>query len=268
MGVRLILFSPRNFSIRLYDGLKGEGVDVSALAGYLLATFGLDVSMKDDFWSSHLDRKESLALELANIRVLSSTENELNDDPLEAEIDFEKRRLERPSIKSGGIFYDATRLMSLYWEMIPKEGRKSNVCHLILTRELFGTWDKDDLRWHARTLMLGYPCLVSTSGIVEAPAKPPEFYQMMNAGEDIASLKEKMGGLFIDYGDKRMTEVLKGYCAQAVFYAMTRQAFCDDPGCRLFNAHWQVEMIYAQIGGPYEFCEKHAGMIRKLKAAT
>lgn len=246
--------------------MKGEGVDVSVLAGYLLTTFGAEVSMKDDFWATHLDKKESLALELASIRVLNSSKNELNDEPLEAEIDFEKRRLERPSVKSGGIFYDATRLVSLYWRLIPEESRRNNVCHLILTRELFGTWDKDDLRWHARAVMLGYPCLVSTAGVVEAPAKPTEFYQMRNAGVDIASLKEQMGELFIDYGDERMTEVLKGYCAQAVFYSMTRHAFCDDPGCRLFNAHWQIELIYAQIGGPYEFCEKHTNMIKKLKA--
>ncbi|TET45173.1 hypothetical protein E3J62_08195 [candidate division TA06 bacterium] len=224
--------------------------------------------MKDEFWSTHLDKKENLALELATIRVLHPTKNELNDDPLEAEIDFEKRRLERASIKSGGIFYDATRLVSLYWRLIPKEGRRSNVCHLILTRELFGTWDRDDLRWHARAVMLGYPCLVSATGLVEAPAKPSEYYQRRNAGVDVASLKEEMGEHFIDYGDERMIEVLKGYCAQAVFYSMTRQAFCDDPGCRLFNAHWQVELIYAQIGGPYEFCEKHTRMIEKLKAGT
>jgi hypothetical protein len=35
-----------------------------------------------------------------------------------------------------------------------------------------------------------------------------------------------------------------------------REAFCDDPRCRLFNAHWQRELLGAQLGGQ-DFCGRH-----------
>ena len=43
---------------------------------------------------------------------------------------------------------------------------------------------------------------------------------------------------------------------QAVFFAITGNAFCDDPCCRLFNAHWQAEMLAAQLEGP-DYCASH-----------
>jgi hypothetical protein len=47
---------------------------------------------------------------------------------------------------------------------------------------------------------------------------------------------------------------------QAVFYALTGDPFCDDPCCRLFNAHWQREMLAAQLSRP-DFCRRHEKMI-------
>jgi hypothetical protein len=52
--------------------------------------------------------------------------------------------------------------------------------------------------------------------------------------------------------------VLKGYVLQAVFYQATGEAFCDDPDCRLFNAHWQEEVLRAQRDVPYDLCPRHA----------
>jgi hypothetical protein len=133
---------------------------------------------------------------------------------------------------------------------------------------LFGTFDKDDLRYHARVIICGYPSIISTTGVVEAPAKPREFYiekQLIGIGDDLAieRLKQRFKGRFIDYNDKRLSEVMKGYVMQAVFYHVFHEAFCKDKRCRLYNAHWQEEVINAQLTKP-EFCEKHEKMLAKI----
>ncbi|MBI3600867.1 MAG: hypothetical protein HY097_09560, partial [Nitrospinae bacterium] len=69
---------------------------------------------------------------------------------------------------------------------------------------------------------------------------------------------------FIEYDDQRMTEVCKGYAAQALFYHIAGEPFCQDKGCRLFNAHWQEELIYSQLESPYEFCKIHTDMLKRL----
>jgi len=249
----------------LHDSTRDEVTRPGELAEYLSETFNIPTRVAGDFWTTHPNDPAGLSRELASIRVIDPSVNELNPEPMLPEIDFEMRRLSDPSLKSSGTLYDATNLMGLYWDHLPPGERSEDLCHIVLTRELFGTWDGGDLRWHARSIVLGYPSLVSTTGLVEGPAKSTQFYLMLRAGVDPGSLREEMLEDMIDYGDDRTTEILKGYCAQAVYYFVTGEAFCDDVGCRLHNAHWQRDMIYAQIKSPYEFCEVHRKRLDELR---
>jgi hypothetical protein len=81
---------------------------------------------------------------------------------------------------------------------------------------------------------------------------------------DAALAKREMHREIIDYEDERMTDVLKGLCAQTLYHHLTGEGFCSDAGCRLYNAHWQEEMIYAQIDSPYEFCDRHTTALAEL----
>ena len=72
--------------------------------------------------------------------------------------------------------------------------------------------------------------------------------------EEIA---RNLAGDFITADDSRMTEILKGYVMQAVAYRETGEPFCADGLCRLYNAHWQSEVLLAQLGGDYEYCAEH-----------
>jgi hypothetical protein len=107
---------------------------------------------------------------------------------------------------------------------------------------------------------------------VEAPAKPREFYFLRKAlvasgmARDLVEeeLKSKFRGRYIDYDDSRMTDIVKGYLMQAFFYHTTFEPFCDDKNCRLFNAHWQEDMIHAQLEGE-DFCERHEGILEEIK---
>jgi hypothetical protein len=44
---------------------------------------------------------------------------------------------------------------------------------------------------------------------------------------------------------------------------LTGEAFCDDPACRLFNAHWQEEMLRAQLADNY--CGRHRAWLREIR---
>ncbi|MEE9365582.1 MAG: DUF6775 family putative metallopeptidase, partial [Dehalococcoidales bacterium] len=113
------------------------------------------------------------------------------------------------------------------------------------------------------------PSVISTTGIIEAPAKPREYYllkqQYERLGKAPDELKERYRGRFIDYGDERLTEVAKGYAMQAVFYSLVGEPFCEDKGCRLYNAHWQEDLIFAQLESGYEFCPRHAELLGKAR---
>jgi hypothetical protein len=104
--------------------------------------------------------------------------------------------------------------------------------------------------------------------VVEAPAKPREYYllkqQYQMLGKDLLELKDGFRGRFIDYDDERLNEVMKGYAMQAVFYSLIGDPFCEDKGCRLYNAHWQEELIFAHIGSEYEFCQRHTKLIEDM----
>ncbi len=81
---------------------------------------------------------------------------------------------------------------------------------------------------------------------------------------DLLELKERFKGRFIDSEDERRTEVVKGYAMQGVFYRLVGNPFCEDKGCRLYNAHWQEELIFAQLGSGYEFCGQHEKILDDL----
>ncbi|MEK6715353.1 MAG: DUF6775 family putative metallopeptidase [Candidatus Omnitrophota bacterium] len=144
---------------------------------------------------------------------------------------------------------------------------------IIITVRLFGTFDNIDRRMHLRSAFFSYPSVISLSGVVEAPAKPREYYLAKEslAGSGFweleeAQLKQKLKGRFIDYEDKRLIEVVKGLAAQAMFFYLTGEPFCRAKKCRLYNAHWQEELIYSQVKNR-KFCARHSKMVGKLLLA-
>ena len=141
--------------------------------------------------------------------------------------------------------------------------------HVIFTGVLACTLDEGDHRYHARTLVGANPFLVSLQGIVEGPARPRGYYAERLAGlyaaamaggraPDAGDVPAKDAGKY-DYvtrGDCRMPDVARGYLLQAVAYFETGEAFCQDDACRMYNAHWQSEVIRTQVSSP-RLCARH-----------
>lgn len=149
--------------------------------------------------------------------------------------------------------------------MISQELKDGDSVHIIFTDLLACTFSEDDWRYHARAVICGTPSIISTTGIVEAPAKPREFY-MPPFGQkaDFNSRRIKLAGRFIDYGDKRMTEVVVGYVLQSLFFFATGgEPFCESDSCRLYNAHWQEDLICTQVENPM-LCLKHRSLANKF----
>ncbi len=184
---------------------------------------------------------------------------------LQAEIDYEERRIRSPKWRVFGILYEGVMYQEIISDLIFRSQLDLNHCFILLTNQLFGTWDREDRRYHARVSLYGFPHLISISGVVEAPAKPKEFYLKKQMGVPLELVKKEYEGRFLDHGDSRMTEVLKGYVMQALFFHLIGNPFCEDPDCRLFNSHWQEEVIHSQLDGQYEFCPRHEAILKELR---
>lgn len=215
-------------------------------------------------------KTDEVAERFARIKVRDPNERPGTFRPLYGEIEYERRRLNDPSMRGFGILYDGVGLLMAYSDLLPDEEARVDHLHVVFTDQLFGTWDPDDLRYHVRVNLCGYPSMISTTGIIEGPAKPREYYLLKRSYEAMGissslamELKERFRGRFIDYDDARLTDAMKGYVMQCLFFHTTGQPFCDDPECRLYNAHWQEELIRAQFG-EVEFCEKHREILERM----
>jgi hypothetical protein len=159
--------------------------------------------------------------------------------------------------------------MKLYQRLIGTIHAIPEEVLIVLTDRLIMTWSDDDLRFHARVAVFGFPSIVSTSGIVEAPAKPREYYlakqalSIQGVGDVEPILARQFEGRYVEPDDDRTKQILRGYLLQCLFYAYNIKPFCKDKDCALFNAHWQEEMIHAQVESG-KLCAKHEALLDKI----
>lgn len=249
--------------ILLYEDPSSRTVDLGELGSFLEGVTHAAVQTRPDFFSHHpVPELEALATRLARTKVRSLEGVGEEVEPLLGEVTFEVAQLRDPRKGRPGILYDGFALQEVLRTLLPPEERSLRTLHLVFTSRLLGTLDAADRRYHARVILCGYPSVISTSGLVEGPAKPREFYltkrgySVLGMAPPTEALKAGLEGRFLDYDDERTTEVLKGYTLQAYFYHVTGDPFCTNPECRLFNAHWQEEMIHAQLASG-TLCEEH-----------
>jgi hypothetical protein len=162
--------------------------------------------------------------------------------------------------------YDGFVMQRMFAEMIPTAEISLAHIHIIFTSLLTCTFSEDNWRYHGRALICGTPSIVSTTGIVEALAKPREFYIPQldgTAAEGIGSLKKKFAGRFIDYDDDRITAASINYALQAIFFFISGgEPFCNNKDCRLYNTHWQEDLIHTIEKGI--LCSHHRNLANKF----
>ncbi|MCG2825937.1 MAG: hypothetical protein L6265_05015 [Thermoplasmatales archaeon] len=253
----------KNRDVFLYDEPLCRNLNLHEIKDYLKKKINVRVEVRKEFISCYFkqEKVEDFAKKMAEIRVKDLRRNTFFE-PLYGEVKYEERMLKKP--KNCSVMYDGFKLQALLRGFMTHEEYKH--VHIVFTNRLFGTFDENDMRYHARVIICGHPSLISTSGIVEAPAKPKEFYYLKQKsailGIPIEVVKEKFKGRFIDYDDERITEVMKGYVMQALMYNITGEPFCNDRNCRLFNAHWQEDVLNAQLNGK-DFCIQHEKILEQ-----
>jgi len=137
--------------------------------------------------------------------------------------------------------------------------------HIVFTSALACTWDIQDCHYHPRSVLCGFPSVISTSGAVEGPARPRSIYVAKIMGLSEEQARSKYKGRFLEHDDVRMPEVAKGLAAQAVFYNLTGEPFCEREDCRLFNARWQEQLLSSQVISR-RFCSSHTRFLKELKS--
>lgn len=253
-------------SIHLYQEGDLDGLNVIELGQYLEEKTHIPFSIRGNVYKGVSKKRiEEVSKEFARIRVRDPGKRFVPGVPFQSEVDYEKRRIGDPHWKIFGILYEGGFYQRISSDLIPKRDLDSKHCIILFTNQLFGTWDRYDNRCHARVSLYSFPSLISLPGLVEAPAKPKEFYLKKQMGTPAEWLKEEYRERFLDHGDPRTTEVLKGYAMQALLFHVTGDPFCEDRDCRLFNSHWQEEVLHSQLDGKYEFCPRHEKILKKLR---
>ena len=248
--------------IFLYDEPTVPEIQIEKLLKFLTDTFPVKVEIRKNFLKySNNDIFEKIA----SARVVDLKKPFQRHVPTLKEIEVEKENKDN-SEQEEMFLYDGFKIQEVISEVIPKNEIKLDTLHVFFTNKLTCTYDENDFRYHARALISSNPTIISTSGIVEAPAKPKQFYfELMSdfSNERINEIKKKYKGEFLEYHDPRTSEVIEGYLLQAIMYQETGEIFCEQNDCRLFNAHWQKDLLYTQLENK-KFCQKHLEIIKKI----
>ena len=246
--------------IILYDEPTVPEIQIEKIKQFIIDTFQIKVEIKDNFFESLEDR---IFEKIASMRVFDLKKPFKKHIPTQEEIQIEKENQDT-SDQEIMTLYDGFELQNIIGENI---SITDNTLHVIFTNKLTATFDDNDFRYHARTLISSNPAIISTTGIIEAPAKPKQYYLdlMTNFSEGkIDEIKEKYKGEFLEYHDSRLSDIIEGYVLQAIMYYNTGDAFCENKECRLFNSHWQKDLFYSQIENK-KFCNKHQENLKEIR---
>ncbi len=220
--------------IFLYDEPAVQEIQISNLKNFLLETLPVDVKIKECIFHN-LDEKTME--KISGCRVFDTGSHFKKHIPNKQEIDFEKSvckdtklmenttRVENAERIEDVVIYDGFEIQNVINSTIPQDCLSQNNLHIIFTNKLTCTYDNIDHRYHGRAVICSNPAIISTTGMIEAPAKSREYYleamKCKMQGLDIKSVKKNHSGEFLDYHDHRLSKIAEGYLLQAIFYYIT-----------------------------------------------
>ena len=249
--------------IILYDEPTVPEIQLERLKKFLKETFSIEIEIRENIFQ-HMN--ENISKKIAGCRIFDLKKPFEKHVPISEDIQLEMENKDM-SEKEEMTLYDGFEFHSVITELIPINENKMNTLHIIFTNKLTCTFDENDFRYHARAIIGSNSAIISTTGIIEAPAKPRQYYLdlMTNFSENkVEEIKKKYKGEFLEYHDSRISEIAEGYLLQAIIYYETGEAFCIHKDCRLFNAHWQKDLFFSQLENK-RFCKKHQEILDELK---
>ena len=251
--------------IILYEEPTVPEIQLKRIKKFITDTFPIEIEIRQSFFQF---TNEEIFEKIANTRIFDLKKQFKKHIPTIEDIQIEKENKDM-SEKENMVLYDGFELQEIITKILPINEDTDNILHIIFTNKLTCTFDDDDFKYHARALIGSNPTIISTTGIIEAPAKPKQYYLDLMTSfskEKSDEIKKKFKGEFLEYHDSRLYEIVEGYLLQSIMYYETGESFCENTRCRLFNSHWQKELFYTQIENK-KLCEKHLQVIRRLQAS-
>lgn len=248
----------------LYDEPSVPELKIFNLAQFIKELFGVSVEIRKNIFKK---ANETTANQLAACKVVNTKKPFEKHSPTVEEIAFEKETFVDSTKTENIVMYDGFEFQKIVNSLIEDTESIFENFHVVFSNKLTCTFDYNDYRYHGRAIICSNPAIISTTGIIEAPAKPREYYMElitnMAQGLNLDSIKKKYQGTYLEYHDSRLSVIAEGYLLQAIFYYLTGEPFCDVLECRLYNPHWQKDLLYSQIEVG-KLCEKHQKILNNL----
>ena len=251
----------------LYDEPYVPEIKIEELAKFIQEIFGFNVEIRNNIFSFFRDSNQKISYDLAACRLFDIRKPFEGHNPTPEEIQYEESSFWPNTGKSNIVMYDGFEFQKVITNLIPENALAQDRFHLVCTSKLTCTYDLGDYRYHGRAVICSNPSIISTTGMIEAPAKPREYYLSLltniTQGLNIELIKNQFKGRYLEYHDSRLNEIIKGYALQALFYYLTGEAFCELKECRLYNAHWQADLLHSQINIG-KLCNRHQQILDRI----
>jgi hypothetical protein len=260
-------------ALYLYDEPEAPGLDVDYLAAYLAALLPTcEAHPRTDFLTHHLARfteeqrealGEQLLEQLRRARVANLVPPALR----------ETLPPEDPAAADWEELFHAPSLQAVLHLLLPPEETHLSDLHLSLTNLRLGLWPAPDQPFRLAPAIFGAPNLLSLTSLLEGPQAPREYeflrvqMAMFGLEEGLEVVEDRFAPSLLAEADPRLNEVVKGLLLQAVFYRLFGEAFCPDPGCRLYNATTHEALLAAQTAPHAGLCPRHREWLRALEGA-
>lgn len=239
---------------------------INKLGEFIRKTFCVEVEIRERFFTFFKDSTK-IAYDLAASKIFNPLVPFEIHIPTSDEIILEENSFTNFTNKNNIVMYDGFEIKQTIANAIPQSESQADKFHLICTDKLTCTYDYDNYRYHGRAVICSNPAIISTTGIIEAPAKPREYYlqmfENMAQGLNLDVIKNQFKGKYLEYHDLRLSEIIKGYAMQALFYYLTGQSFCESKDCKLYNAHWQEDLLHSQLT-INKLCNQHQKILDRI----
>ena len=246
----------------MYEEPTVPEIQLKKIKKFITDTFPIEIEIeiRKNFFQFP---NEEMFEKIANTRIFDFKKRFKKHVPTIDDIQTEKENKDM-SKNEDMILYDGFELQKIITKFIPINENIDDILHIVFTNKLTCTFDERDFRYHARALIGSNPAIISTTGIIEAPAKPKQYYLDLMTSfskEKIEEVKRKFKDKFLEYHDSRLHEIVEGYLLQSIIYYETGEPFCDNKECRLFNAHWQKDLLHSQLEVG-KLCENHQKILQ------
>jgi len=222
---------------------------------------------RDDLASAPMSR--ALHAKLAGARVTDLKVPDAFHTAVTADLDAEAAIDGKPqlvtSAELAARLYDGHKVSQAALPCLPEGERSTATLHVWVTRRMLGTYSADEMRYHARYAVFGYPVVFSLLGLGLSPAPSVEATlfarELARRGANAAQIEMEVDREYpeerVDIDDApTVAAAVASTVLQGAAAAVGKGPFCRDPACRLFNAHRKAEMRASFLGG--KLCRSHA----------